>query len=356
MAASMSTVIASFAATKSRVYCKQLTTIFRLHHGAAMGPHHEKRTHTLTATHISKKFTGSLHLHKRSFSTEISHQLEDPTIDQTPEETLLTIKEKPKGYLAWKPVDDVYLRMHYPPQLQTFQDAMETLRKQDKWMFCRRKSKHEDRTVTISMNLDMALQKKKKVEPFQGVVLLPHPFKSDNRILCFARGTDEQNAIDAGADIVSDETIVPKVLSRKIKNYDYCVSTPDMMPELVPLKRLLRKKYPSSKRGSVGLDLRSMIHRYKKGQEYKCQIKWAHVNVSIGKLSLTNEQLEENMQCVITDVSKHKPAEFSPLITKITLNAFLLDGVALEFEKYLPKREDEFSAMKSSQEPETKQL
>ena len=37
--------------------------------------------------------------------------------------------------------------------------------------------------------------------------------------------------------------------------------------------------------GSVGLDLRSMIHRYKKGQEYKCQIKWAHVNVSIGKVN-----------------------------------------------------------------------
>ena len=56
-------------------------------------------------------------------------------------------------------------------------------------------------------------------------------------------------ATDAGADIVGGEELVPKVLSKEVKNFDFCVSTPDMMPELVPLKRLLRKRFPNSKRG-----------------------------------------------------------------------------------------------------------
>ncbi|XP_022080301.1 39S ribosomal protein L1, mitochondrial-like isoform X2 [Acanthaster planci] len=301
---------------------------------------------------ISDSQQGSRSVFTSPGFSSITGQVSDEPAEETVAEEAMVVQERPKDYLAWKPVDDVYLHMHYPPQLKSFHEAMEILRKQDTWMFCRRRNKYADRTVTISVNLDMALKKKKLVDPFQSMLILPHAFKPDNTVLCFARGSDAQVAIDARADIVGGEELVPKVLSKEVKDFDYCVSSPDMMAELAPLRQLLRKRFPNSKRGSVGLDLPSMIHRYKKGQEYKCQIKGKHVNVAIGKLSLTNDQLEENMQCIITDICKHKPPEFGPFVTKLTINAFLLDGVRINFEKYLPAPVDELESVGLSSEQE----
>ncbi|XP_038062258.1 39S ribosomal protein L1, mitochondrial-like [Patiria miniata] len=313
----------------------------RLQKDAVLNLHHEALIAQRTTRHI---LTNPRCLQWRSFSTS-AEQLGNERAEVSVSEDSLVLQERPKGYLAWKPVDDVYLRQHYPPQPKSFDEAMEILRKQDKWMFCRLQNKYADRTITISINLDMALQKKKKVDPFQNMLILPHAFKPDNKVLCFARGTDAQVAQDAGADIIGGEELVPKVLSKEVRDFDFCVSSPDMMAELASLKRQLRKRFPNSKRGSVGPDLASMIHRYKKGQDYKCQVRGKHVNVSIGKLSLTNEQIEENMQCIITDICKHKPLEFGPFITKLTINAFLLDGILIKFDKYLPVPVDELDSL-----------
>ncbi|XP_071506347.1 large ribosomal subunit protein uL1m-like [Diadema antillarum] len=266
---------------------------------------------------------------------------EDPVRDDTDQvdsDILLQMQEKPQGYMAAKPVDDVYMLRHYPKQLISFHEAMDMLRKQHTWAYCRKPEKYSDRTVTIGIKLDMTLKKKKKVVPFQNMIILPHPFKEDNKVLCFAEGTDVQVAKDAGAFMVGGEEVVEDLLAHRthIRAFDFCVATPDMMSSLSKLKEKLRKRFPNSKRGSVSNNIPAMLNLYRRGQEYKVQAKSSTINCAIGKLSLTNDQLEENMAAIISDVCSHKPLEYGPFITQLIVTAFLLDGHMIDVQKYLP--------------------
>ncbi|XP_030835577.1 39S ribosomal protein L1, mitochondrial [Strongylocentrotus purpuratus] len=281
-------------------------------------------------------------------ANRLSSQKEDVAFDDTDAEDDMAVNElslemKPKGYMAARPVDDVYMICHYPPQMVTFHEAMDKLRSQDQWAHIRKPELYKNRTVTISILLDMALEKKKKVVAFTNMVILPHQFKEDNKVLCFAEDSDTQAALDAGAFMVGNADTVQDIVDHRIHHraFDYCVSTPEMMPSLTKLKEKLRKRFPASKRGSVSNNITAMLNLYSKGHEYKVQGKHNTINCAIGKLSLTNEQLEENMAAIISDVCSHKPLEFGSFIKKLTLTAFLLDGHVLDFKNYLPVSDED---------------
>ncbi|XP_054773096.2 large ribosomal subunit protein uL1m-like [Lytechinus pictus] len=279
---------------------------------------------------------------------QLSSQKEDFATDESDGEDSIALDElglevKPKGYMAARPVDDVYMIQHYPPQLVTFHEAMEELRSHDRWAPVRKPELYKNRTVTIGIHLDMTLEKKKKVVPFQNMVILPHPFKEDNKVLCFAEESDTQVALDSGSHMVGNADTVQDILDHRIhhRSFHYCVATPEMMPKLSKLKEKLRKRFPASKRGSVSNNIPAMLNLYRKGQEYKVQVKTGTINCAIGKLSLTNDQLEENMAAIVSDVCSHKPLQYGPFIKKLTLTAFLLDGHRINFKKYLPVADED---------------
>nr|XP_002730922.1 PREDICTED: 39S ribosomal protein L1, mitochondrial-like [Saccoglossus kowalevskii] len=112
------------------------------------------------------------------------------------------------------------------------------------------------------------------------------------------------------------------------------------MREIVPLKAKLRKKFPNTKRKSVGRDLPPMIELYRKGQVYKCHKEGVSVNV--GKLSQSNEQIAENIETMIQAICSQKPLRYGPFITKAVVTAFLLDSHRIKYEHWLPTEEDNY--------------
>ncbi|XP_070544474.1 large ribosomal subunit protein uL1m-like [Ptychodera flava] len=286
--------------------------------------------------------TSSKLIHCRLYATSSSESesSSDSDAEEATTEDMLSQASRPTGYMAWHPVDDVYMLNHYPPRLLTLDEALEKLRKKSEWAFCRKASKYSDRTVTVNLKLDMKLEKKKKVDIFQNIVILPHPFKEDNKVLCFTKtASDADVAKDCGADIVGGSELIDDILKRKF-DYDHCVATPDIMSDISSLKRMLRKKFPNSRRQSVSRDIAGMIHLYKKGQLFKCW-KPHFVNVAVGKLSQPNEHIAENIKTLIHAVSEQKPAKHWPFVTRVVLTAFLLDGYRIEFEHFLPVADED---------------
>ncbi|KAI4893530.1 hypothetical protein NFI96_011212 [Prochilodus magdalenae] len=216
-----------------------------------------------------------------------------------------TGRHKPYGLTAWAPVDDVYLVRYYPMPLYYADVAVDMLKSFQKLDFT-----VEDQPVFIDLQLDMKLEKKKKVDPFVSTVHLPHPFKKDiNKVVVFTENPEQARlATENGAAIVGGTELVEKILEDQI-TADFYVAVPEIIPKLVPLKNKLRKKFPKSKRGSVGVNIPKMLELFKTGHEYMVE-RDCYVVTQVATLDMPKEHILDNMRAIVQDVASHKPAEF----------------------------------------------
>ncbi|NXV14230.1 RM01 protein, partial [Cepphus grylle] len=166
--------------------------------------------------------------------------------------------------LMSKPVDDVYLTWYYERPSYDVEKAVGMLKKFQELDFT-----YPKQYVYINVFLDMALQKKKKVDPFASNVLLPYRFTDEtNKVLVFTE--DEQEAEIArenGAAVVGGVELIKWILEDEIQ-VDFYVAVPAIMPKLIPLRNKLRRKYPSTKRNSLGHDIPKMLQLFREGLEY----------------------------------------------------------------------------------------
>ncbi|KAK3538782.1 hypothetical protein QTP86_015908, partial [Hemibagrus guttatus] len=216
-----------------------------------------------------------------------------------------TGRHKPYGLTAWVPIDDVYVVRHYPKPVYDADVAVDMLKSFQKLDFT-----PEDQPLFIELKLDMKLEKKRKVEPFVSTVHLPHPFKSDlNKVVVFTENPEEARvATEHGAAIVGGAELIEKILEDEI-TADFYLAVPDIIPKLLPLKNKLRKKFPKSKRGSVGVNIPKMLQLFKSGHEYMVE-RDTYVYTQVGTLDMPTEHILDNMRVIIQDVASHKPAEF----------------------------------------------
>uniref|UniRef100_A0A803K1Y2 Large ribosomal subunit protein uL1m n=1 Tax=Xenopus tropicalis TaxID=8364 RepID=A0A803K1Y2_XENTR len=175
-----------------------------------------------------------------------------------------TSRPKPYGLTAWEPNDDVYVARYYPKPLLEVKTAIDMLKTFQKLDFT-----YEKQPVYVELKLDMKLEKKKKVDPFVGYLRYPYPFTTDeNKVFMFTENPDDaQIAKDNGAAFVGGSEFIQQILDDEIQA-DFYIATPEIVPKLTPLKNKLRKKFPKSKRGSVGRDIPKMLQLFKTGHEY----------------------------------------------------------------------------------------
>ncbi|NWX03981.1 RM01 protein, partial [Caloenas nicobarica] len=174
------------------------------------------------------------------------------------------VKRRP---LLSKPVDDVYLTWFYERPSYEVEEAVAMLKKFQELDFT-----YPKQYVYINVTLDMALQKKKKVEPFSSTVLLPYRFTDEtNRVLVFTENEQEAEiARENGAAVVGGVELIKWILEDEIQVDSY-VAVPAIMPKLIPLRNKLKRKYPSTKRNSLGHDIPKMLQFFREGLEYMVQ-------------------------------------------------------------------------------------
>ncbi|WP_455481438.1 50S ribosomal protein L1 [Bartonella sp. B12(2025)] len=163
-----------------------------------------------------------------------------------------------------------------------------------------------DETIEISMNL--GVDPRHADQMVRGVAHLPNGTGRNIRVAVFARGDKAEEAKAAGADIVGAEDLFESVNGGTI-NFDRCIATPDMMPLVGRLGKILgpRSLMPNPKVGTVTLDITSAVKASKGGAvEFRVE-KAGIVHAGIGKASFGVEKIVENIKAFAVAVIRAKP-------------------------------------------------
>jgi large subunit ribosomal protein L1 len=164
-----------------------------------------------------------------------------------------------------------------------------------------------DETVEVAINLGVDPRHADKM--VRGVCQLPNGTGRSVRVAVFAKGDKAEEAKAAGADIVGAEDLVEQVQKGEI-NFDRCIATPDMMPLVGRLGKVLgpRGLMPNPKVGTVTPDVASAVREQKGGAvEFRVE-KAGIVHAGVGKASFTDDALLENIRAFVDAVVRAKPA------------------------------------------------
>jgi large subunit ribosomal protein L1 len=163
-----------------------------------------------------------------------------------------------------------------------------------------------DETIEVSLNL--GVDPRHADQMVRGVVNLPNGTGRTVRVAVFARGAKAEEATAAGADIVGAEDLVETVQKGEI-NFDRCIATPDMMPLVGRLGKVLgpRGMMPNPKVGTVTMDIAGAVKASKGGAvEFRVE-KAGIIHGGVGKVSFDVKALEENIRAFTDAVNKAKP-------------------------------------------------
>ncbi len=162
-----------------------------------------------------------------------------------------------------------------------------------------------DETVDVAIRL--GVDAKSGEQMVRGIVTLPHGSGKSPRVVAFARGEMAQAAEEAGADLVGAEDLVAKI-EGGWKDFDVLVAARDMMRVVGRLGKRLGPRMPNPKAGTVGEDLGRIVRDLKGGRVQFRMDRGANLQVPMGKVSYTVEQLEENFGTFILAVLRARPA------------------------------------------------
>ena len=187
-----------------------------------------------------------------------------------------------------------------------------------------------DETLEIAMNL--GVDPRHADQNVRGVVSLPNGTGKSVRVAVFAKGAKAEEAQAAGADIVGAEDLQEQVQKGQI-DFDRCVATPDMMPVVGRLGKILgpRGLMPNPKLGTVTNDVTEAVQAAKGGQvEFRAE-KAGLVHAGIGRLSFTEEALVQNVTAFVDAIVKAKPSGAKgTYIKKIALSSTMGPGLKVE--------------------------
>ncbi len=162
---------------------------------------------------------------------------------------------------------------------------------------------------TVEMSVGLGVDPRHADQMVRGVVALPHGTGKSVRVAVFAKGDKADAAREAGADVVGDDDLAADVQAGKIE-FDRCIATPDMMPVVGKLGRILgpRGLMPNPKLGTVTPDVTEAVQAAKGGQvEFRVE-KAGIVHAGIGKASFDEQALAANARALVDALNRAKPS------------------------------------------------
>ena len=187
-----------------------------------------------------------------------------------------------------------------------------------------------DEAVDVAMNL--GIDAKKGEQTVRGSVVLPAGTGKKVRLAVFASGDMAQAARDAGADLVGMEDLAEQVKAGKI-DFDVVIAAPDAMRVVGQLGQILgpRGLMPNPKVGTVTPDVAGAVRNAKAGQVRFRTDKGGVIHCTIGKASFDTQKLRENLQALLNDLQKSKPASSKGVfLRRVAVSSTMGPGVPVD--------------------------
>ena len=212
-------------------------------------------------------------------------------------------------------------------KLYTKEEAIDLVKKTSTTKF--------DASVEIAMRLN--LDTKKADQQLRGALVLPNGTGKTKTVLVIAKGDAAKAAKEAGADFVGDADMLEKIEKENWFGFDVMIATPDMMPALGKIGKILGPKglMPNPKTGTVTTDTAKAVAEVKKGRvEYRTD-SYGNVHAIIGKVSFDNKKLIENLDAFVSLILKSKPAVVKGKYVKnISISTTMGPGVKIDSNSF----------------------
>ena len=184
----------------------------------------------------------------------------------------------------------------------------------------------------LDVSVNLGVDPRKSDQVVRGATTLPHGTGKDVRVAVFAQGENAEKAQQAGADVVGFEDLGEEIKGGKI-DFDVLIATPDAMRIIGQLGKVLgpRGLMPNPKTGTVTTDVEVAVKNSKSGQVQFRTDKAGLVHGRVGQLGFTAEQIKENIQALLVDLKKAKPAAAKGVyLKKLTLSSTMGPGLNID--------------------------
>lgn len=186
-----------------------------------------------------------------------------------------------------------------------------------------------DETIDIAVNL--GVDPRHGDQMVRGTTTLPHGTGKKIKVAVFAKGDKAEEALNAGADVVGAEDLIAQI-QQGWRDFDVLVATPDMVPQVSRLGRLLGPRMPNAKSGTVTNDLDRVVRDLKLSKRVAFRVERAGiVHMPIGKTSFELDQLSENFNAAINALVKARPqAAKGRYLRGITVSSTMGPGIRVD--------------------------
>ena len=212
-------------------------------------------------------------------------------------------------------------------KLYTIEDAVKLVKETSNSKF--------DATVEVAMNLNLDV--KKADQQLRGAVVLPHGTGKSKKILVLTKGEGAKAAKELGADYVGDVDMITKIEKENWFDFDVIIATPDMMPMLGKIGKLLGPKglMPNPKTGTVTNDVAKAVEETKKGKVNYRTDSFGNVHGIVGKVSFDDDKLVENLKVFVEAIMKVKPSTVKGTYVKnISISSTMGPGIKVDLNSF----------------------
>lgn len=172
--------------------------------------------------------------------------------------------------------------------------------------------------ASVEIHINMGIDPRKSDQQIRSVVVLPHGTGKTQKIAAFVSEEKEKEAKEAGADLVYNEEDIKKIKTTGKIDFDVAITTPDMMPKLASIAKILGPKglMPNPKTETISPNLKKMIGDLKKGKVTFKNDDTSNLHLSIGKVSFDDAKLKENYDSFMETLIKLKPTSIKGAFIK----------------------------------------
>ncbi len=185
---------------------------------------------------------------------------------------------------------------------------------------------------SFDVSVNLGIDARKSDQSIRGATTLPHGSGKAVRVAVFAQGENATKAAAAGADIVGFEDLAESIKGGDL-NFDVVIATPDAMRIVGQLGKVLgpRGLMPNPKTGTVTPDVETAVRNAKSGQVQFRTDRGGIVHGSVGQVGFSDTQVKENLEALVADLQKAKPAAAKGIfLKKITLSTTMGPGLVVD--------------------------